>query len=562
MVTAVSTTLLFWQLIGSIVAAASTGHPLRVFEQTVFGLIALCVIYGSVVYQCTRIGYMRRLMSHVPATPEQLDRLFLEPAPTLTILVPSYKEDPDVVRRTLLSAALQQYPGKRVVLLIDDPAGSGREKDRFLRKSVERLPVEIQELMDAPAREFGALASAFLDRQRERALDPRGETRALARAHAAAAEWLEQQAGKHPGTSHSDVLFVNQMFRESSHEHSVRASELEDMVRDGGPYPDPRKLLADYRRLAARFHVTITSFQRRRYRNLSHEANKAMNLNSYIGLLGGRYDETAADGGLLLLPSTGDAAMLDIPASDYIITLDADSILAPDYAVRLTEFAERPVNARLAVVQTPYSAEPDPPGLVERVAGATTDMQYLIHQGFTHFNATFWVGANALLRTEALQDICVEVEERGFRVKRFIQDRTVIEDTESSVDLVAKGWKLHNYPERLSHSATPPDFGSLLIQRGRWANGGLIIVPKLLQYLSRGRFLSRASEGFFRLHYLVSIAMVNIAVPVMLLCPFEQDLHNLWFPLTCLPYYLLYGRDLLQAGYRVGDLFRVYAMNL
>ena len=48
----------------------------------------------------------------------------------------------------------------------------------------------------------------------------------------------------------------------------------------------------------------------------------------------------------------------------------------------------------------------------------------------------------------------------------------------------------------------------------------------------------------------------------MLLCPFERSLHNLWFPLTCLPYYFLYGRDLMQAGYHVGDLFRVYAMNL
>jgi hypothetical protein len=287
-----------------------------------------------------------------------------------------------------------------------------------------------------------------------------------------------------------------------------------------------------------------------------------MNLNSYIGLLGGQYKETTAGAGCLLKPCAGEAATLDIPGSDYIITLDADSILAPDYAVRLIEFAERPANRRVAVVQTPYSAEPDPPGLVERVAGATTDMQYLIHQGFTHFNATFWVGANALLRTAALQDICVVEEERGFPVLRFIQDRTVIEDTESSVDLAARGWTLHNYPERLSHSATPPDFGSLLIQRGRWANGGLIIVPKLIRHLLQGRFLATIREGFFRLHYLISIALVNIAVPVMLLCPFERSLHNLWFPLTCLPYYLLYGRDLMQAGYHIGDLFRVYAMNL
>ena len=55
----------------------------------------------------------------------------------------------------------------------------------------------------------------------------------------------------------------------------------------------------------------------------------------------------------------------------------------------------------------------------------------------------------------------------------------MIEDTESTIDLAAHGWTLHNYPERLAYSATPPDFGSLCIQRHRWANGGLLILPKL-----------------------------------------------------------------------------------
>src|SRR6185295_5070755 len=136
-------------------------------------------------YQCTRIGYMRRLQSHVPATRKQLDRFFLKKAPTLTVLVPSYKEDPEVVRRTLLSAALQQYPEKRVVLLIDDPPDPAQGRDRFLRESAQELPIEIQELMDGPSRDFEALLQGFLDRQREAPLDVAWETRSLAAAHAA-----------------------------------------------------------------------------------------------------------------------------------------------------------------------------------------------------------------------------------------------------------------------------------------------------------------------------------------------------------------------------------------
>src|SRR5206468_2509734 len=86
-------------------------------------------------------------------------------------------------------------------------------------------------------------------------------------------------------------------------------------------------------------------------------------------------------------------ATLQIPAAEFLLTLDADSLLDPDYTLRLLEVMRRNANERIAVIQTPYSAVPNPPGVLERVAGATTDIQYLIHQGFSHWNATFWVGA-------------------------------------------------------------------------------------------------------------------------------------------------------------------------
>ena len=206
---------------------------------------------------------------------------------------------------------------------------------------------------------------------------------------------------------------------------------------------------------------------------------------------------------------------------------------------------------------------PEAKGVLERVAGATTDIQYIIHQGFTRYGATFWVGANALLRKTALDEIMVECVEDGIRVRKYIQDRTVIEDTESSVDLVACGWQLYNYPERLSYSATPPDFGSLLIQRRRWANGGLLIMPKLVRYLLQ-RFWSvfRWREGWLRIHYLTSIASANLGLLIILVFPLERNLEIAWLPLTAVPYYFLYARDLVQTGYRYVDLLRVYALNL
>lgn len=72
-----------------------------------------------------------------------------------------------------------------------------------------------------------------------------------------------------------------------------------------------------------------------------------------------------------------------------------------------------------------------------------------------YYNATFWVGANAVIRHEALADI-EQVEVVDGRVeKRYVADRTVIEDTELDRD-GARRVAARQLPERLSYSATRP----------------------------------------------------------------------------------------------------------
>src|SRR5262249_22360964 len=145
---------------------------------------------------------------------------------------------------------------------------------------------------------------------------------------------------------------------------------------------------------------------------------------------------------------------------------------------------------------------------VERVAGATTDVQYLLHQGMTRFGAAFWVGANAVMRTAALRDVATTAEERGWTLIKVLHDRTVIEDTETTLELRRRGWRLHSYAERLAFSATPPDFGALLVQRLRWATGGLVLLPRLVRALRKGRPCSKrraVTEAAMRLHYLISL---------------------------------------------------------
>jgi cellulose synthase/poly-beta-1,6-N-acetylglucosamine synthase-like glycosyltransferase len=498
---------------------------------------------------------------HARASEEELERVYDRDSLSLTILVPSYKEELAVVRRTLLSAMLQDFPGRRVVLLLDDSPRPGDIAAQQALLAILRLPVELQQMFEAAAKPLKQAYADFMLHQGQGILDPNREAMRLARLFDQAAAWLEMADLYSPDADHGDTLLLDKVLRPLAHRQSNRARELRGLSEQASATIECVR--NGYDRLATLFDVEVTSFERKRYVNLSHERNKAMNLNSYIDLLGKYWCEVIRHDGIYLEPASIENATLHVPAADWLITLDADSILLPEYALILVHEMLRPGGDRIAVAQTPYNTIPNAPGLLERTAGATTDIQYLIHQGFTYYGGTYWVGANALLRSAALQDIRGEIEERGFRFPVFIQNRTVIEDTESSIDLIARGWSLYNYPERLAYSATPRDFGSLLIQRRRWANGGLIILPKLLRYLSvRSWKHSGIYEGFFRIHYLVSLAVVNLGLLILLGFSFESSNATVWIPLSGLAYFFLYARDLKYSGYHLFDLFRVYAFNL
>ena len=220
----------------------------------------------------------------------------------------------------------------------------------------------------------------------------------------------------------------------------------------------------------------------------------------------------------------------------------------------------------MAIAQTPYSAFPGSATRLERIAGATTDLQHIVHQGLTYYDATFWVGANAVIRKKALDQIAETSYIGDWEIKQYIKDRTVIEDTESTIDMGIHGWRLYNYPERLSYSATPPDFGSLCIQRRRWANGGLLILSKLHRQ-SRARARRRASrtrfgELFLRWNYMASISWSSASLLILLAFPFSATLISPLLGLVALPYFMAMASDLRYCGYKRLDVLRIYGFNL
>lgn len=534
-------------------------------QATGYLVVVTFLTFSALMYLVARQGALQRFSKHIRVPRAKLDHYFFTHQPTITVLVPSYSEEPQVVRKTLLSAALQEYPGLRVVLLLDDnphPSSSSAQARLEVTRAVGK---DIMTLLAEPRARFETALARFERRHKGAELAAERVTRELSEHYIWAANWLARMADEEEVEDHVDTFFVEQVLRNLAKELHVIGDALMASCHDEASLLSER-VEQLYRRLLWTFDAEIEVFERKQFISLSHDANKAMNLNSYIGLMGGSYRREHTPNGVVLNPIIpGHVGDLTVPDSDFILTLDADSILLREYCLRLVYFLQQPGNERVAVTQTPYSSFRGAGTRIERLAGASTDLQHILHQGMTHYGATFWVGANAVIRKCALDDI-VEMEwNGGFEIRRFVQDRTVIEDTESSMDLAMHDWTLVNYPERLSYSATPPDFGSLVVQRRRWANGGLLILPKLFSQMSerkrRNQYVS-PTETLLRFNYMASIAWASFGLIFLLAYPYDGRLLSPFVLLAALPYFLAMASDLKYCGYKRSDIFRIYGFNL
>jgi cellulose synthase/poly-beta-1,6-N-acetylglucosamine synthase-like glycosyltransferase/chitodextrinase len=532
-------------------------------EEVLYLLIVTLLTVSAVAYLLARLGFMYRTRTHHRATRASLDQYYDARRPTLTTIIPSYQEEERVIWTTLLSAALQEYPDKRVVLLIDDPYVPKNSKAQEQQESARALPGKVERLLAEPARRFsGEMQSFELAMQRGEQPGPNAMF-AVAGAYSDAVAWLQNLADRQEITDHTDEFFVNEiLLRLAESFDEVKTALLESAAE--GVVLHPQMFRRLYRRLVWTFTVRVSSFERKKYVSLSHEPNKAMNLNSYIGLMGGTYHEIQTAGGTALVPARPGTGWA-IPNPDYVVTLDADSVLLPEYCLRLVHLLEQQEYQDMAIAQTPYSAFPGSATRLERIAGATTDLQHIVHQGLTYYDATFWVGANAVIRKKAIDQIAETSYIGDWEIKQYIKDRTVIEDTESTIDMGIHGWRLFNYPERLSYSATPPDFGSLCIQRRRWADGGLLILPKLRRQSRERRARgerTKFSELFLRWNYMASISWSSVSLLILLAYPFSSTLISPLLGLVALPYFLAMASDMRYCGYKRLDVLRIYGFNL
>ena len=255
----------------------------------VYLLLVSGLVYGGLVYQVSRLSCLRRMRAHAQGARLDLavDAVACGGAgedavseAAVAVLVPSYKEEPAIVRQTLMSAALQDHPNRRVVLLIDDPPDPASAEDRASLRAMRRLPDEIGAALAVPAGEFRAAREAFEERISGARIDAADEASRAAALYERAADWLARLAGRWNVRTHMDRAFVEWILLAAADQHRATAVRVRDHVRDLDD------LSLHFRRLAWLFDVELSAFERKRVSNLSHEPNKAMNLNSYISLLG------------------------------------------------------------------------------------------------------------------------------------------------------------------------------------------------------------------------------------------------------------------------------------
>ena len=195
-----------------------------------------------------------------------------------------------MVYTTLLSAALQEYPNRRVVLLVDDPPNPDALADARALAVTRGLVGTLQDVLQVPAGRFQRELGRFLGRCDAGVARRDREALRLAALNRLAAAWFEGMLADWPEGDHADRLFCERVLDAQAGALRARAA---DLMSQG--LPDPRWQQAahrEYRRLAALFAAEISCFERKRYVNLSHEPNKAMNLNSYLGLMGRSFRES------------------------------------------------------------------------------------------------------------------------------------------------------------------------------------------------------------------------------------------------------------------------------
>jgi hypothetical protein len=223
------------------------------------------------------------------------------------------------------------YLNRRITLLIDDPP-TGKGADLTELEAARALVTELDDLFRRASRQFRVAANNSNVRLLSDGLCLEKERVILAGLYVEAADFVSRLGllyvkRSQPVFAHADEVFAREVISHLDAEYRRLAVALSNQADC-----DVERIRLEYRRLVNLFDVPIDCFERKRFGNLSHAPNKAMNLNSYIGLIGRAFRVSKGSDGMSVLKDCPESeADLIVPAADYVVTIDANSIILPDY---------------------------------------------------------------------------------------------------------------------------------------------------------------------------------------------------------------------------------------
>ena len=477
-------------------------HPFGVrgtVEAVVYLLLVTLLTASAVGYLLARLGHLQRVRAHRREPRAVIDEAFDESNPTLTVIVPSYREEPRVVRQTLLSAALQEYPGLRVVAPDRRPAATrATPRSSSSLESARALPGEIDALLERPAALRGGARRLRVDRRLAGHEPVAEDLELLAATYDDAVAWLRDMADGEDVVDHADAFLVDEVVLAPRRRPRRPTPRPCATHRRGRAEISAARMRQLYRRLVWIFRAELIELRAQALRLALARAEQG--------------DEPQQlhrpDGRPLPRSARPPAARSTFRCAAATFDLDGPRPRLRAHARRRQHAAAGvlPAARRLHASsprtptsrssQTPYSAYRGAPTRLERIAGATTDLQHIVHQGMTHYGATFWVGANAVLRkprsttswsrsrTTGFTDPPLHPGPHGHRGHRV--DASTCASTAGGSTTTPSG------------SATAPrrpTSARCASSAQRWANGGLLILPKLLRLMRAGASGDRAAPS-------------------------------------------------------------------
>jgi GT2 family glycosyltransferase len=232
--------------------------------------------------------------------------------------------------------------------------------------------------------------------------------------------------------------------------------------------------------------------------------------------------------------------------AEFVLLLDADHIVLPQFLERTLGYFDDPA---VAFVQTPQSFYNTESFLYRRARGIAAgwwELKMFFHctqLAKNRWNASFFCGSSAVLRRAAIDDA------GGFATS------TLTEDIHTSLRIHAKGWRSLYIPERLAFGLEAQNLKQYYSQRRRWAAGSVTLLfrtkdsPLIRRGLTIGQRLNYLNAtllhtvGIQRLFYLMLplLTLITLRGPVIISISYYGIAFLVYFALSLAMAYL-YGR--------------------